>query len=162
MPGMGRGCGFFYVTMSPTSPCQSRIIRSASQQDLKDAMWKIVIKIREENHMFFRQKAACQSLSMAQAAQELHRGAAIRLLDVRTQEEYRGGHIPGSVNVPLDRIADALRLIPDKEARVFVYCLSGGRSHMACGQLARLGYTDVTNIGGISQWPGRIEKGVSA
>ncbi len=108
--------------------------------------------------MLFGRKPAFSYVSMPQAQTELSKDKAIRLIDVRTAEEYRSGHIPGSVNVPLDRIRDIERAVPDKNARLFVYCLSGARSRAASQQMAALGYTEVSNIGGISQWTGKIER----
>ncbi|MBR7081630.1 MAG: rhodanese-like domain-containing protein [Oscillospiraceae bacterium] len=78
------------------------------------------------------------------------------LLDVRTAEEYRQGHIPESVNVPLDEIGRADGQIPDKETPVFTYCLSGARSARAAAELRRRGYSRVKNIGGISSYSGKI------
>ncbi|MDR1630504.1 MAG: rhodanese-like domain-containing protein [Oscillospiraceae bacterium] len=106
--------------------------------------------------MFLKRKSNCVSMSMRQAAEELAKDPAIRLIDVRTQEEFAEGHIPNSVNVPLGSFQQIARVVPNKDERLFVYCLSGSRSQMACGQLAQMGYADVTNIGGISQWPGKI------
>ncbi len=99
----------------------------------------------------------CQTLSMAQAAQVLRADRTVRLLDVRTPEEFKSGHIPGSVNLPLDKIGRIESLIPDKTARIFVYCHSGARSQMACRILSQLGYENVTNIGGIVSWRGPLE-----
>ena len=53
------------------------------------------------------------------------------LLDVRTREEYRQGHIPGSVNVPLSELAAVDETISAKDTPLYVYCLSGGRSARA-------------------------------
>lgn len=75
------------------------------------------------------------------------------LLDVRTAAEYAGGHIPGSVNLPLDRL-DAIRL--EKKTPLFVYCQSGMRSRAACAQLREMGFK-VENIGGIAGYRGRLE-----
>jgi phage shock protein E len=75
------------------------------------------------------------------------------LIDVRTTEEYAGGHIPGSVSLPLDRIS-SIKL--DKSHPLFVYCQSGARSGQACVWLKRQGYT-VTNIGGIAGYRGILE-----
>lgn len=108
---------------------------------------------------FFSKKAAHATLSMDQAAQQLAADPSILLLDVRTPGEYRTGHIPGSVNLPLDRLTQIAQVAPSPDARLFVYCQSGGRSRAACTQLVKLGYTDVTNLGGISAWTGRTEKG---
>lgn len=81
------------------------------------------------------------------------------LLDVRTREEYREGHIPGSVNIPLDALDDAEKNISDKETPIFVYCHSGGRSAHAKHYLNQMGYHAVTNIGGIMSYRGQVERG---
>ena len=77
------------------------------------------------------------------------------LLDVRTPEEYAAGHVPGSRNIPLDRISGA-RL--DKGAPLFVYCRSGARSGQACAILTRRGF-EAVNIGGIMNYCGELEQG---
>jgi rhodanese-related sulfurtransferase len=94
---------------------------------------------------------------MKEAQAELAKDPSILLLDVRTSDEYRSGHIPGSIHIPLDRLPEQIgQKVPDKTARLFVYCLSGGRSSQACGWLRQNGYANVTNIGGISSWPGPV------
>lgn len=78
------------------------------------------------------------------------------LLDVRTEEEYRGGHIDGSINLPLDRITMIGNVVKDKNAPLYVHCLSGGRSRQAVSYLKQMGYTNATNIGGISGYRGKV------
>lgn len=112
--------------------------------------------------MWFDRKSAFRSMSMADAQRALAQDQSICLLDVRTDDEYRAGHIPGCRHLPLDRIAGIGAVAPDKDAQLFVYCLSGARSRTACAQLARMGYTGVTDIGGITQWPGQLERAVGA
>lgn len=107
----------------------------------------------------FGKKPSATTLSMSKAAEELAADKAIFLLDVRTEAEFRAGHIPGSVNLPLDRLAQIAQMVPDLDRRLFVYCQSGGRSRAACSKLAKLGYTNITNIGGILSWTGPIERG---
>ena len=79
------------------------------------------------------------------------------LLDVRTSEEYRGGHIPGSKNVPLQAIDKVSSVAENKDTVLFVYCHSGARSRQAAGMLQRMGYTNVNNIGGIAAYAGKVE-----
>ncbi len=79
------------------------------------------------------------------------------LLDVRTEEEYAEGHIPDSVNLPLQRIENAPTIVPSADTPLYVYCLSGARSARAVSALRQMGYTNTSNIGGISGWRGRIE-----
>lgn len=80
------------------------------------------------------------------------------LIDVRTPEEYREGHIPESMNIPLQSINKVTRIIDDKSTPIFVHCLSGARSRQATNILKQLGYTNVKNIGGISSYKGKIER----
>lgn len=79
------------------------------------------------------------------------------LLDVRTPEEYRGGHIPESINVPLQSIEDIEAVLDNKEVPLFVYCHSGARSRQATAQLQHMGYGNVKNIGGIAAYSGKVE-----
>ena len=86
------------------------------------------------------------------AAREIP-GAVI--LDVRSAAEYAGGHVPGAVNVPLNQIPAMDR---PKDAPLFLYCQSGARSLRGCKALDKLGFTRVTNLGGILDYKGPIEK----
>ncbi len=79
------------------------------------------------------------------------------LVDVRTPEEYRGGHIPESKNVPLQQIDRIKSVAANKEAPLFVYCQSGARSRQAVSLLQRMGYVNVNNIGGMSAYQGEVE-----
>ncbi|MBL7956638.1 MAG: rhodanese-like domain-containing protein [Flavobacteriales bacterium] len=76
-------------------------------------------------------------------SQKIKEGAQI--IDVRSPEEYRSGHVKGSVNIPLDRIQDQLKKI-SKDKPVITCCRSGARSGMAADVLKRHGY-DVYNGG---------------
>lgn len=75
------------------------------------------------------------------------------LLDVRTPQEYKGGHIPDSENFPLERIQE---IEIDKSRPLFVYCYSGVRSRWACPWLNAQGY-QASNFGGISGYRGTIK-----
>ncbi len=76
------------------------------------------------------------------------------LLDVREQDEYSSGHIPGAVNVPVQEIQSVASMIPDLNTQVFVYCLGGARASRAVKMMKAFGYTNVKNIGGISKYSG--------
>ena len=81
------------------------------------------------------------------------------ILDVRTQEEYADGHIPGAICVPNESISEEMpEELPDKEQLILVYCRSGNRSKQAAQKLAELGYTNVKEFGGIMSWDGEIEQ----
>lgn len=79
------------------------------------------------------------------------------LLDVRTAQEYRQGHIPGSKNVPLQTIDNVTSVVENKDTALFVYCYSGARSRQAVDALRHMGYTNVKNIGGIAAYTGKVE-----
>ena len=81
------------------------------------------------------------------------------ILDVRTAEEYRSGHIDGAICIPNETIGkDMPEELPDKNQRIFVYCRSGNRSRQAASKLAALGYTDIIEFGGINSWKGKTVK----
>lgn len=76
------------------------------------------------------------------------------VVDVRTPGEYASGHIKDAVLLPLDRLSiDVKKTLPDKDALIFVYCLSGSRSGLAAKMLTKMGYSDVHNFGGVGSWP---------
>ncbi len=79
------------------------------------------------------------------------------LVDVRTPEEYRQGHVPGSVNVDLNVIQRIADKVPEKDTPLFVHCLSGARSRQAAAALQQMGYSSVKNIGGINRYKGNLE-----
>lgn len=79
------------------------------------------------------------------------------LLDVRTPEEYGGGHVPGSRNLPLQQIEKIIAIAEKKETPLFVYCQSGARSRQAVSLLQRMGYENVNNIGGMAAYRGKVE-----
>lgn len=71
------------------------------------------------------------------------------LLDVRTAEEFAAGHLKNAINIPHDEISDKISdHVTDKNAKIVVYCKSGGRAAKAKGKLDKLGFKDVTNAGG--------------
>lgn len=78
------------------------------------------------------------------------------LLDVRTGQEYKNGHIEKAVNLPLQDIERVVRVVKKKDVPVFTYCHSGARSRQAEAFLKKMGYSDVTNIGGIAGYKGKI------
>ncbi|MCI9229818.1 MAG: rhodanese-like domain-containing protein [Lachnospiraceae bacterium] len=79
------------------------------------------------------------------------------LLDVRTPEEYGGGHVPGSRNLPLQQIEKITAIAEKKETPLFVYCQSGARSRQAVSLLQRMGYENVNDIGGMAAYRGEVE-----
>lgn len=81
--------------------------------------------------------------------EEARKRGNVRFLDVRTPEEFRDGHLEGSLNLPLHELKKVEEILPEKTEPIYVYCLSGARSKRAAALMEYMGYTDVTNIGGI-------------
>ena len=81
------------------------------------------------------------------------------VLDVREQDEFDAGHIPGAILLPVGTITagTAAAVIPEKDTLVLVYCRSGNRSKTASSALAELGYTNIYEFGGINTWPYEVE-----
>ncbi len=73
------------------------------------------------------------------------------LIDVRTAEEFRTGHIPGAVNISLQSLPERMATLP-KEEPIVLYCRSGARSNNAAQMLKRAGFEDVRDLGGIITW----------
>jgi sulfur-carrier protein adenylyltransferase/sulfurtransferase len=76
------------------------------------------------------------------------------LLDVREQDEWEQGHIPGAVHIPRGSLESrAESALPDKSRPVVAYCASGNRSIFAAKTLGELGYSDVRSLaGGFADW----------
>ena len=86
-------------------------------------------------------------------AKEMMDTQDVLILDVREQDEYDSGHIPGAVLIPEYEIADrAESELTDKNQLILVYCRSGRRSKIASQALVDLGYTNVKEFGGIIDW----------
>ncbi len=98
--------------------------------------------------------AGYQKITPEEAKAMLDAGKDLTLVDVRTQEEYDQGHIPGAMLLPSTDIQEkAAQALPDKSAVLLVYCRSGARSSSASKALAAMGYTNVYDLGGIAAWP---------
>jgi phage shock protein E len=89
-----------------------------------------------------------------QAIEAMNQDSTIVLVDVRTVEEFATGYVAGAINIPIDDIATTFESqISDKDTRLFIICRSGNRSALASEQLKKMGYTNITDIGGIINWP---------
>ncbi|OAS13372.1 rhodanese-like domain-containing protein [Paenibacillus oryzisoli] len=84
----------------------------------------------------------------------MNRKEHVVFLDVREQDEWESGHIPGAKHIPLGQIARALNEI-DREQETVVVCRSGNRSGQACDFLSSMGYNVLNMPGGMSKWTGK-------
>ena len=104
------------------------------------------------------QEAVYVNITAEEAKQIMDSEEGYIILDVRTQEEYDEGHIPGAILIPNTEVeARAEEEMPDKDQLILVYCRSGRRSKLAAEVLVELGYTNIKEFGGIIDWPYEVE-----
>ena len=104
------------------------------------------------------QGAVYVNITAEEAKQIMDTEEGYIILDVRTQEEYDEGHIPGATQISHEEIAEkAEGVLTDKEQLILVYCRSGRRSKIAVEALVELGYTNIKEFGGIIDWPYEVE-----
>ena len=104
------------------------------------------------------QGAVYVNITAEEAKQIMDSEEGYIILDVRTQEEYDQGHIPGAIVISHEEIAEkAEEVLTEKDQLILVYCRSGRRSKIAAEALAELGYTNIKEFGGISDWPYEVE-----
>ncbi len=85
------------------------------------------------------------------------------IVDVRRQDEYDAGHIPGAVLIPNESIGiERPAALPDLDQIILIYCRSGNRSKQAAQKLFDMGYTHIYEFGGINTWTGETVKGSEA
>ena len=100
-----------------------------------------------------------QKITPVVVKERLDKGEKLIIVDVRTKEEYDSGHIANSLLIPYDEIEKkAPALLTDKNATIIVYCRTGRRSEIAAKALIGIGYTNVADMGGISDWKYGLEK----
>lgn len=96
----------------------------------------------------------------AEEAKEMMDAGGVTVVDVRREDEYSQGHVPGAILVPNESIGDEQpEGLPDMDAVLLVYCRSGVRSKQAAKKLVDLGYKEVYDFGGIISWPYETEEG---
>ena len=100
------------------------------------------------------QGAVYMNITAEEAKQIMDTEEGCIILDVREQEEYDAGHIPGAILIPYTQMGEkANDMLPDKDQLILVYCRSGRRSKIAAEALVELGYTNIKEFGGIIDWP---------
>ena len=99
-------------------------------------------------------------VSMAEGLEIAKNNPDAIIVDVRRDDEYKAGHIPGAVLLTMETITaeTAAKVLPDKNQMILIYCRSGRRSKIAAQTLLDLGYTNLIEFGGILDYKGRVEK----
>ena len=99
-------------------------------------------------------------ISKEEALHRMESPRDLLIVDVRTREEYEKSHVPGAVLVPIEDIRQGnLDALPDKNQELLLYCWTGRRSEESAVLLAKLGYRNVYEFGGLVDWTGPVEEG---
>ncbi len=99
------------------------------------------------------------SISMEEAKEMMEQDDGHVIVDVRREDEYAEGHIPGAILIPNESIEnDPPEELPEWDQIILIYCRSGRRSKEAAQKLADMGYENVYEFGGIIDWDGEIVK----
>ncbi len=100
-------------------------------------------------------------MTTSEAAALIQSDPSVIILDVRRQDEYVKKHIPNAVLLPIEDInvgSDKIeQTLPDKERTILVYCQTGRRAELAASKLAKRGYKQVYDFGGLVEWTGPTE-----
>lgn len=98
-------------------------------------------------------KASVKTVSMADAKSNLGKDGVV-FLDVREPKEFKAGHIPGAINIPRGLAEFKIdKSIKNKNAKIFIYCKTGGRATLTAANLIKMGYKNIVNIeGGWEAW----------
>ena len=117
-----------------------------------DGPTSVIVSEKGEKEMY-------QQITAEEAKKIMDSGEKHIILDTREQDEYDEGHIKGAILIPYTEIDNkAEEMLPDKDALMLVYCRSGRRSKIAAESLAKLGYANVKEFGGIIDWEYEVIK----
>ena len=94
-------------------------------------------------------KSVIQSLNSEEIS-EIIQDKSVTIIDVRTAEEYKTGHVEDAINIPYDEIENEVNY--DKDQTIAVYCRTGVRSSEAAKILEKMGYTKIYDLGGIEDF----------
>ena len=104
------------------------------------------------------ESASYQQISQETAKEMMAKDDGHVIVDVRRQDEYDAGHIPGAILIPNESIGtNRPAELPDLDQIILIYCRSGNRSKQAAQKLADMGYKNIYEFGGIKTWTGDIE-----
>ncbi len=122
--------------------CQSAATQVETKTDIKSVTKTETIQTQKE----------IAQVSVTEAKQAIEDKKDAQFIDVRTVEEYAGGHAVGAKNLPLDKLDAELTKL-DKDKPVYVICQTGRRSQKGSEILQKAGFKDIYNItGGTSEW----------
>ncbi len=123
-----------------------------------------ILMIRSQRGMIMDGDGMVRTFEYTQITQEeakemMEKDDGHIIVDVRREDEYAEGHIPGAVLIPNESIENTPpEDLPDYDQIILVYCRSGRRSKEAAQKLADMGYANVYEFGGIIDWDGEVVK----
>lgn len=147
------------LTVSDCYKCNK--VDTYAQDDLRDlALGAEKLMIVGDNYTYTildKGVARQYEIQPEQAYKDMLSGKAA-IIDVRTDQEYDGGHILGCIHIPLDQIEEKLpEMFPSRDTKLIFYCQSGGRSKNAVDLALQLGYERSYNLGAFEDWPYTVE-----
>lgn len=109
--------------------------------------------------LMVREKRLYKSIKTADLAKLVEAGEAPYVIDVRSDSEWKGGHVPGAVHIPVEQLEKRMNEVRRDGTPMYIVCASGGRSSSASELLANRGYLNVNNVdGGMNAWRGEIAR----
>jgi rhodanese-related sulfurtransferase/uncharacterized membrane protein YedE/YeeE len=142
LPGGGLGAAVFVVAML-TGTFATGLVEKAKAGNHSGS--SLAPTRHEETDMFNGQASSNQRVGAANSSSRI-------VLDVRTPEEYASGHVPEALNIPVQELAQRHVELGAKDTPIVIYCRSGARSASAAGLLRKLGYSNLTDVGAMSNW----------
>lgn len=98
-----------------------------------------------------------RQISQEEAKEMMKKDDGHIVVDVRRQDEYDAGHIPDAILIPNESIGEERPdALPDLEQIILIYCRSGNRSKQAAQKLFDMGYRNVCDFGGLTDWTGEL------
>ena len=104
------------------------------------------------------EKEVVSKISAEQAKEIMDSNQDIYIVDCRSEEEYKTGHIKNSILIPMSKMKEAESILTDKNKTILIYCRTGSRAGYAATQLEDMEYSDIRNFGGVTTWPYELVK----
>ena len=96
------------------------------------------------NRGFYRNQQ--NEINFTELKEMVSKGAV--LIDVRSPQEFKEGHLPGAINIPEYEIRRIRNEVPKLNQQIILYCQYGGRSRDAYNMLRKMGYTNIYSLKG--------------
>lgn len=150
---------FFVMFVSCFGKKEAKNIDAKRGGEITNSMKKIAAKVNK-GLVAGGGSVNYKMVSMSEGLEIAKKNPDAIIVDVRREDEYKAGHIPGAVLLTMETISaeTAAKVLPDKSKMILVYCRSGRRSKIAAQTLSELGYTNLIEFGGILDYNGKIEK----